>query len=352
MNDDQTFERLVDDVLAEAMPSRAPERLFDQTLAITSRTRPRPRWLARVKEPPMRFHSIVGVGSPTLRLASVLTLTAVLAVAAAAASLAGATLLQGPEVVVPALGSNGLIAYDSDGNLMIADADGTNRRTFLDQANDLAFPTWSPDGTRLAYEETSGGQVFHVIEADGSDDIDLTQGVGFNPLAYEHGHLVWSPDGSLIATSVAQGAGQDILLIEADGSGFDRLPVPVDASFPTWSPDGKRLAFRGSDPADPGTRLGLWVVGLDGGGLERIWTPPSTATSELHFEPQWSPDGSAIAVACCGAIHVIAPDGSGAQVLIDDPEVESWPAWSHDGTWIAFQRSQRAVVLRGPPCPR
>jgi hypothetical protein len=86
MNDDARLERIFSDALAVAAPSRAPDRLRIQINTAVSQTRPRPRWLALVKEPPMRIPARVTVRSPTLRLASVLALTLALTLALARTS--------------------------------------------------------------------------------------------------------------------------------------------------------------------------------------------------------------------------------------------------------------------------
>jgi nitrous oxidase accessory protein NosD len=107
MNDDARLERLLADALAGAAPSRAPARVRADIKATTSRARQRPRWLALIKEPPMRLSSRVAVGSPTARLASILLATLLLAVMATGAVLAGASLLAGPGVIVVAQDGSG-----------------------------------------------------------------------------------------------------------------------------------------------------------------------------------------------------------------------------------------------------
>jgi parallel beta-helix repeat protein len=100
MNDDRILEREMAAVFAESAPSRGPEQLLDHVFQTTGRARPRPRWLALTKEPPMRISSGVAVGSPMVRLATVLIATLLLAVLATGGVVIGASLLAPGAIVV------------------------------------------------------------------------------------------------------------------------------------------------------------------------------------------------------------------------------------------------------------
>ncbi len=100
MNDDARFERLFADGLVDLVPPRAPGRLATTITAETARTRPRPRWLAVIKEPPMRLSSSLAVGSPTARIAAILAATLLIAAALTGAGIAGARLLAADGTIV------------------------------------------------------------------------------------------------------------------------------------------------------------------------------------------------------------------------------------------------------------
>ena len=101
MNDDVRLERLFADGLHDIAPSRAPDRLRTQVKTESSRVRPRPRWLALIKESPMRSNSRLAVGSPTMRVAAIMVATLLAAIMVVSAGIAGAQLLaaDGPIVV-------------------------------------------------------------------------------------------------------------------------------------------------------------------------------------------------------------------------------------------------------------
>jgi parallel beta-helix repeat protein len=104
MNQRDGFDDLLLDVLAEDAPHAVPDRLVPETLRSLRDVRRRPRWLAYLKEPPMRVSSVVAAGSPTARLAALAAATVLLIVLATGAVVAGASYLAGqdPLVVDPA----------------------------------------------------------------------------------------------------------------------------------------------------------------------------------------------------------------------------------------------------------
>jgi CxxC motif-containing protein (DUF1111 family) len=112
--------------------------------------------------------------------------------------------------------------------------------------------------------------------------------------------------------------------------------TPVAGTFPTWSPDGKQIAFRSAATGD------IWVMNNDGTNPNRI------TISGSDFEPAWSPDGTKIAFArVSGAnsqIFTVTPIGTSETNLSNNPLVKDrMPAWSLDGTKIAFQRTPNSL---------
>src|SRR5262245_3496306 len=101
-------------------------------------------------------------------------------------------------------------------------------------------PAWSPDGTRLAVSRvTSSSTELYVMNADGSNAVQLTTNVGFR------GEPAWSRDGRTIAFDCEVEIGNfDICTINVDGTSFRRL-----TSHPGWdsgadySPDRSSIVF-------------------------------------------------------------------------------------------------------------
>src|SRR5207249_6423555 len=124
-----------------------------------------------------------------------------------------------------------------------------------------------------------------------------------------------------------------------DGSAQQRL-TPPDLSVspygdpPTWSPDGRRIAFSAYRDG-----CGIWVVGADGSGLTRL-------TDAGHF-PVWAPQGSRIAFVSGEtdydyALEVVDADGGG-RLRLAEGNVLSPPTWSPDAGALAYVWRDRYV---------
>ncbi|MET0772239.1 MAG: pectinesterase family protein, partial [Candidatus Limnocylindrales bacterium] len=100
MNTEPQFEQRIAAALGRAASTGHPDGLLDSVLTTVGHTRMRPRWLALIKEPPMRIHSRVAAGSPALRLVTALILITLLAILATGTVVAGARLLGPPAIVV------------------------------------------------------------------------------------------------------------------------------------------------------------------------------------------------------------------------------------------------------------
>jgi serine/threonine protein kinase/Tol biopolymer transport system component len=146
-----------------------------------------------------------------------------------------------------------------------------------------------------------------------------------------------SPAGDLLAYSSDRDGSFDLFVQELESGRVLRLTnAPGDELDPTFSPDGRSLAY---------TAAGQVAVVPSLGG-----TPEVVAWG--GSEPAWSPDGAQIALRSGGAILVVPREGGAARTLTPEGALPAVgrPAWSPDGAWIVFPCLQagRGVLARVP----
>lgn len=242
-------------------------------------------------------------------------------------------------------------------DLFVMDDTGNNLRQITDTPRMEMDPTWSPDGSRLAFtylnsgENGLGGFVGQVfsMRADGSERVGYTSGDdnaitrGFYPSWTPDGSLTylgspdtriwsidpvtsairpltperagptqtpnpmviteydgwtdWSADGQSFITA----SGRNIVHVKADGTLIKQLTEQSTDRDPVWSPDGTQIAFVRDDlshVADDGVSWtnDIFVMNADGSNLRQI-----TTTRGLDNDPSWSPDGKRILFSSEGA---------------------------------------------------
>lgn len=296
---------------------------------------------------------------PSMRAVAVTLVVAVAIVAAAIGTLA-----LGRSETEPVRGD--LLAYSCKEQknpwyaICVMGTDGSNARRLTAKLT-TTDPAWSPDGRRIAFtrNEDIGESTSFT-----SDDVFVmaSDGAGMRQLTPERpgrsfGQPAWSPDGLQIAyvdsgsvsSAVPSRLGR-LTVVDVDGGGARRLTEGRIDADPDWSPDGREIVFtRGVNIAsfDDGNQ-DIYVLDVETGKTKRLTRTPA---GTFESAPAWSPDGSRIAFARWtrqtqfegeARIYVMNRDGSDQSLVLEHRHFASGPyslTWSPDGRKIAFETS-------------
>lgn len=258
---------------------------------------------------------------------------------------------------------------------------GLTQVTFL--TADGADPTWSPDGSQIAFVDYSRNEIA-IVNTDGTGLRYL--GIGGTPcwspvgakLAVNGGeeenlpgsgiHLVdlntgettflgegelqsWNHDGTKIAYALPEGDSSSIWVMNADGSGKTRLTTERDGfcTGPSFSYDGTKIVYlKGLTDYGPMGEFKyganeIWVMNSDGLDKHQIYAPGSS--SSLIFMRAWNKDNKILFMhreirwGPPPSTWVINSDGFDPHPLAQNPKyVYGDPVWSKDGTQIAVSK--------------
>jgi Tol biopolymer transport system component/imidazolonepropionase-like amidohydrolase len=277
---------------------------------------------------------------------------------------------------------------DGHWKIWVIGANGENPHALSSDPFDEREPSWSPDGKSIAFTSTRNGKfdIWARTLADGSLK-QLSSGPGGNSRA------TWSPDGTQIAYLSDRPKAAGIYVSDLNGQERQLAPIKLPmggpsiapAGVPTWTPDGKDVLFVKFESAQATLMRGesvflegedfhpfrmQWISereylytadgkikrrSLDGGAAQVVpFTAPlvvrradyrrktqdltSTAAKPVHGVQRavLSPDGKQIAFTALGGLWTMDIGGAPRRLTDDGPYAVVDPAWSPDGTRIAF----------------
>ncbi len=269
------------------------------------------------------------------------------------------------------------IAFQRDKNIWLMNADGSNQKQWRPVGNVVGRMSFSPDGKWLAwarqgefsYKLPDGGGGARRLTDLFQAEIDSTREGYWRWVTFNHGSRSpeYSPDGQRLlyvydmSSNIVDAELPDFQLVHSllDGSDMVRLaragsrPGECQGMEPTWSPDGKQVAFTyfqrraniGVGGKDSPTRpIGLAIAPSTGiTATEDELTAQASKNADAG-PPSWSPDGTRIAFVSTntadGGIYAITPDLATRKKILEKTDrivpAQAAVSWSPDSKWIAF----------------
>lgn len=227
-------------------------------------------------------------------------------------------------------------------SLALVDPRGTGTRDVLSMQGTAtsAYPAWSPDGARIAFQSNRSGDFeIWVVNVDGSNLTRLTNSDGLDL------HPSWSPDGRRIVFASARNGNMfssagtlQLYAMDADGGNVVRLTSNARSDYaPEWSPDGRRITFLSDREGPPE----VYIMNADGSGQASLTAHLPKARRE-RGNPHWNHDGQRILfdsdLGTDRSYHIVSMRADGTdfrQVTRTDVDV-FFPATSRDGRWLAY----------------
>jgi eukaryotic-like serine/threonine-protein kinase len=225
-------------------------------------------------------------------------------------------------------------------------------RRLLDR--DAALPSWSPHNHRIAFtrfmsNRAQGGIWTLPVKGGTATPVTRDPAQNWDP--------VWSPDGKYLYFVSDRGGSMNLWRVPVDEASGKTLaepePVTTPAAYlahPTLSADGKRIAYSSVLITANIQQLTLdRSIALKG---DPAW---ATSGSRIWANPDPSPNGEWVAFYSLtqpeGQLYVSHPDGTGLRQVTNDMAVDRVPRWSPDGKWIAFfsNRSGRLALWKIRP---
>ncbi|WP_319381714.1 Tol-Pal system beta propeller repeat protein TolB [Thiomicrorhabdus sp.] len=209
--------------------------------------------------------------------------------------------------------------------LEVADADGYNPQPILRSSQPIMSPSWSPDGSKIAYVSFESGRSNIIVQSlDGTFRTVIAKYKGIN------GAPAWSPDGTKLAMTLSKGGNADIYIMDVASKKLRQVTrnyaIETEA---VWAPDGKSIFYNSDRRGNPQ----IFQLNLENNQEKRI-----TFEGKYNANPELSPNGRYLAMVQGGnGFHIALLDReTGDFRVISDTYLDESPSFSPNGEMILY----------------
>lgn len=228
------------------------------------------------------------------------------------------------------------VGFQPTYKLQVADTDGYNPQTVLTSTQPIMSPSWSPDGTRVAYVsfENRRSEIFvqHLLTQQ-REKVSSREGINGAP--------IWSPDGRKLAMTLSKGGNTDIFVMDLATKKLNQVTKHwgIDTE-PAWLPDSKEIIFTSSRSGKPQ----LYRKSINGGKSKRL-----TFEGKYNANAEVSPDGKTLVfVSGEGNVFKIALMDleTGFTQMLTDGQLDESPSFAPNGSMVLYatQDGGRSVL--------
>lgn len=216
-------------------------------------------------------------------------------------------------------------------SLIVADSDGHNEQVVLKQNEPIMSPSWSPDGSHLAYVSFETGHAAVFVQS-----LYTHQRKAVANFRGSNSAPAWSPDGKQLAVVLTRDGSSQIYLMRPDGGEIRRISFSgaIDTE-PNFSPDGLSLLFT----SDRGGSAQVYRMPVAGGAAQRL-----TFAAGSSYSPRHSPDGKSFVFTHLsgGRFYISVQDfQTGQMEALTQGGWEKKPSFAPNGKIILFASEAR-----------